>query len=342
MKKYQVFISSTYVDLKEDRLMVSKALHHLDCFPTMMEEFPASDQRQLDYIYRNLECADYYIIILGGRLGSIDSDSGYSYTYLEYKKAEEIGIPVIAFIKCDEDGKALRFEEDDIRKKQYDLFFKEVMANRLCKFYSNINEISLMVVDSINEEICRNPQKGWEKSLRTREYSSEKYLIYGKLVHAFSSIGKDMYNPDKDKQEIISISKFVEQRVSFASCISTQNTFFFGVTYNNISHNFYDDIPVEYVDKEGMILDDVILQTSLIEALDHRKYVLFSVGRDFMNVQTRIFSYDNNGFTEIANIESQYGLYIDENAVIFAEYGSQGLYDSYVICNNSVFTEKFN
>ena len=67
MKKYQVFISSTYTDLKEDRQVVAEALYHIDCFPTMMEEFPATDQKQIEYIYRNLDSADYYILLLGGR-----------------------------------------------------------------------------------------------------------------------------------------------------------------------------------------------------------------------------------------------------------------------------------
>ena len=41
-KKYQVFVSSTYIDLQEERQEVIKALLELDCFPSSMEFFPFS------------------------------------------------------------------------------------------------------------------------------------------------------------------------------------------------------------------------------------------------------------------------------------------------------------
>lgn len=40
-KRYQVFVSSTYEDLREERGAVMQALLGLDCIPTGMESFPA-------------------------------------------------------------------------------------------------------------------------------------------------------------------------------------------------------------------------------------------------------------------------------------------------------------
>lgn len=45
-KKYQVFVSSTYVDLREERQQVIQALLELDCIPSGMELFPAADEDQ--------------------------------------------------------------------------------------------------------------------------------------------------------------------------------------------------------------------------------------------------------------------------------------------------------
>ncbi|MEO1406102.1 MAG: DUF4062 domain-containing protein [Pseudomonadota bacterium] len=42
-RRYQVFISSTYNDLKDARQEVSQALLRADCFPAGMELFPATD-----------------------------------------------------------------------------------------------------------------------------------------------------------------------------------------------------------------------------------------------------------------------------------------------------------
>lgn len=42
-KKYQVFVSSTYEDLQEERKKVMEALLQMNCFPVGMEYFNASD-----------------------------------------------------------------------------------------------------------------------------------------------------------------------------------------------------------------------------------------------------------------------------------------------------------
>ena len=41
--RYQVFVSSTYEDLKEERKEAVQAILEMDCFPAGMELFPASD-----------------------------------------------------------------------------------------------------------------------------------------------------------------------------------------------------------------------------------------------------------------------------------------------------------
>lgn len=46
-KRYQVFVSSTFEDLQEERREVMQALLSLNCIPTGMELFPAADERIL-------------------------------------------------------------------------------------------------------------------------------------------------------------------------------------------------------------------------------------------------------------------------------------------------------
>lgn len=46
-KKYQVFISSTYVDLIEARAAATQCLLDNDCIPVGMEQFPASEMSQM-------------------------------------------------------------------------------------------------------------------------------------------------------------------------------------------------------------------------------------------------------------------------------------------------------
>jgi len=100
-KRYQVFISSTFQDLKNARQEVSQALLRADCFPAGMELFPAADEEQFAFIKTVIDQSDYYIIISAGRYGTIHPETGLSYTEMEYDYAVETGKPVIRLLHKD-------------------------------------------------------------------------------------------------------------------------------------------------------------------------------------------------------------------------------------------------
>jgi hypothetical protein len=54
-KRYQVFISSTYADLKGERRAVIETVIQSDCIPAGMELFPAADEEQLTFIKRVID-----------------------------------------------------------------------------------------------------------------------------------------------------------------------------------------------------------------------------------------------------------------------------------------------
>src|ERR1700730_2210480 len=96
-RRYQVFFSSTYVDLQEERRQVMQALLELDCIPSGMELFPAADDDQWNLIKQVIDDCDYYLVIIGGRYGSMGKD-GRSYTQMEYEYALSKNKPVLAFL----------------------------------------------------------------------------------------------------------------------------------------------------------------------------------------------------------------------------------------------------
>ncbi|MCX6381232.1 MAG: DUF4062 domain-containing protein, partial [Armatimonadetes bacterium] len=57
-KRYQVFVSSTYQDLQEERQEVMHALLELDCIPSGMELFPAADEAQWSLIKKVIDDCD--------------------------------------------------------------------------------------------------------------------------------------------------------------------------------------------------------------------------------------------------------------------------------------------
>jgi len=96
-KRYQVFVSSTFADLQDERSRVLQTLMEMDCIPAGMELFPAADEEQWAFIKKIVDDCDYYLLIIGGRYGSISSD-GVSYTEKEYDYAVSKGMKVVALL----------------------------------------------------------------------------------------------------------------------------------------------------------------------------------------------------------------------------------------------------
>ena len=96
-KRYQVFISSTYADLQEERQEVIQARLELDCIPAGMELFPAASEDQRTLIKKVIDDSDFYMVIIAGRYGSLGPD-GLSYTEMEYRYALDSGKPIIGFV----------------------------------------------------------------------------------------------------------------------------------------------------------------------------------------------------------------------------------------------------
>ncbi len=94
-KKYQVFISSTYIDLIDERRKILDILLMADCIPAGMESFVATDNEQFEVIKKIIDLCDYYVLIIGKRYGTINPITEISYTEMEYNYAIDKGIPNI-------------------------------------------------------------------------------------------------------------------------------------------------------------------------------------------------------------------------------------------------------
>ena len=99
-KIYKVFVSSTFEDLREERAVLQKALLQLDCLPVGMELFPAADEETWTFIKSQINDADYYVVVVSGRYGSLGLD-GISYTEMEYDYAIAQKKPAIGFVHGD-------------------------------------------------------------------------------------------------------------------------------------------------------------------------------------------------------------------------------------------------
>src|SRR5260221_9292621 len=96
-KKFQVFVSSTYTDLREERSRVFEAVLAMGHIPVGMESFFSTSESSAAVIRKFLDQCDYQITIIGTRYGSILESAQVSFTEMEYDYASSIKIPQLAF-----------------------------------------------------------------------------------------------------------------------------------------------------------------------------------------------------------------------------------------------------
>lgn len=163
-KRYQVFISSTYADLKEERAKVMQTIMSLNCIPAGMELFPASNAEQFAFIKRVIDDCDYYILIVGGRYGSL-SEEGVSYTEKEFDYAKQKRLPILAFLHNDLNSIPLgKSEKDPTKREMLILFRDKVSTGRLIKFWKNPEELAGQVATSLSMIIMQSPAVGWVRA----------------------------------------------------------------------------------------------------------------------------------------------------------------------------------
>lgn len=144
-RKFSVFISSTYEDLKEERQsLVGVALEN-NFIPVGMEQFHANPTNQWNVITRMIDECDAYLLIIGGRYGSIDQDTGTSYTEKEYNYAKEKQLPVLVLIK---QPSSITEDKKDIGDDKYskmeklDKFRQKVKNdNNTVDFFTDVNSL---------------------------------------------------------------------------------------------------------------------------------------------------------------------------------------------------------
>ncbi len=172
-KRYQVFVSSTYSDLKEERQHVLQTLMEMDCIPAGMELFPAVDEEQWEFIKKVINDCDYYLLIIGGRYGSITTD-GISYTEKEFDYAVSQNLKIIALIHGSpekiEFGKS---ESNSELREKLDEFRKKVMTGRLVKFWEAAKELPGLVSLNLTKTIKMYPAIGW---IRANKLTNEESL----------------------------------------------------------------------------------------------------------------------------------------------------------------------
>lgn len=204
-RKYQIFISSSFVDLKEARRELIMATLQEGHIPFGMELLKPGFRRSLNVIEEKIADSDIFVVLIGARLGSPTDETSDSlaFTEQEYEYALKYDLPIIAFMLRDADFKSERDKiqsEDKERQKEDDLrSFRDRVkkvngGSRIVGYFkyddlSKLSEEYSRAVASSIAYLGRNGQKGgWIKG--------EEYDKLSNRIHLDTSVSNNIFFRD--------------------------------------------------------------------------------------------------------------------------------------------------
>lgn len=227
-KKYQVFISSTYADLVEERKKILDVLFMADCIPAGMEAFVAADVEQFEVIKKVIDLCDYYVLIIGKRYGSIHPDTGKSYTEMEYDYAIEQGIPVLVFAIDDNVKLASdKIETDEDKKDKLKKFRTKAMTNRLASIWGSTEDLTGKLAISIMKAKVEIKRPGWQRAVDFDE----------------ASLRREIMELKKENEQLSNDLKDANEEISF---LTEQNNIAFENQEIKIEYHYYEDHRARY------------------------------------------------------------------------------------------------
>ena len=166
IRKFSIFISSTYEDLKKERQALLGVALENNFIPVGMEQFHAAPTSQWNIITKMIDECDFYLLVIGGRYGSIDEETGISYTEKEYNYAKTKGMPVLVLIK---ESSAITESEKDTgddkyeKMKRLDEFRERVKNDRnTVDFFTDINSLKYVTSPTFRNAInYAGDDAGW-------------------------------------------------------------------------------------------------------------------------------------------------------------------------------------
>jgi hypothetical protein len=221
-QKFQVFISSTWSDLIEERNAVSLAVLRASHIPAGMELSSGANERTLDILYQWIDACDVFILILAGRYGAVSPTHGLSYTRLEYEYARKLGLPIITIVLTDNyiekkiAANKLKATNAFERKEQQKLdeFRHIATSERYCIILDNdINELESNIYRVLNTVKQTYSINGWVRRESCLEAVADAYAHY---IDLYLSIYTD--SALLDDRHISSILRALHQIIMTVVC----------------------------------------------------------------------------------------------------------------------------
>jgi len=193
----QVYLSSTYIDLKDYRETVYRTLCKIEGVQVVaMEDYVACDERPVNRCLNDVEKCDAYIGLFAWRYGFIPDGREYSITNLEYLKAIETNKPTFIFLLNDK----VTWIDDFIDKPLDNIenLRKELEDSLIVSYFKNKEDLSKEVAVVISNHL--NKSKTIQQGIPPEEYQrlAEDFGVTKNAVKNFFKIIEQKDVPKED------------------------------------------------------------------------------------------------------------------------------------------------
>lgn len=166
-----IFVSSTYEDLKAYRDEVERSIICMNQTIKGMEFFGSTPERPLDKCLQTVRECKLYIGIIGMRYGSVEEDSGKSFTELEYDEAVKNRIPVLIYILDENHPIASRFVDKGEGAEKLEAFKSRLKKAHVVSSFTTPADLGKKVTQDLMNELKKD--RAIEDSLRTLPSDTE-------------------------------------------------------------------------------------------------------------------------------------------------------------------------
>jgi hypothetical protein len=275
-KRLQVFVSSTFSDLKFERQAAVEAILTAGHIPAGMELFASGDESQMEVIKQWIDESDVYLLILGGRYGSVEPTSNKSYTQLEYEYAIEKSKPLFACAinddalekKVKELGSSTLETDNPSELKE----FRKLVLSKTVRFWDDVKDIKLAIGEALSNFARREDLVGW---VRPHQEANMPALAdeIARLSKENATLRTELAN-QRPEQNIHGLS-FAE----LSTILTTEDLLeFFVQNREELAIGYYDDI----LDSNKSVLRKLCLY-GLVTQVEDRLYEITDEGRVYLN-----------------------------------------------------------
>lgn len=209
-----IFVSSTYEDLKEYREEVQKVLIRMETVIKGMELFGSTPNTPLNECMKNLKESKVYIGIIAERYGSVDEETGKSYTQLEYEEAKRLGLPIlIYFLDSNKQPILSKFVDQGEKYKKLIQFKEELSKKYTISFFTTPDDLGRKialdlpnVLEDLGAQINRNNElQNFQDESLLKKFNLRPKKYEGSQTIIEVTFSKHLYSVDINTSDCLHI-----------------------------------------------------------------------------------------------------------------------------------------